>query len=130
MALALAGRARPPGCQSAARTTTRDSRVTPSVSLYDSRCLCRAWGTAVHQMLTPMTGCPGTNMRLCGLGVGCVWMNMVRTRPAVPMRRRERAGGRADGAGSAGWRRQVGDRGGMYCQDRPGSSDQVALDSS
>lgn len=32
--------------------------------------------------LTSMTGFPGTNMRLLGLGVGCVWMNMPRRGPA------------------------------------------------
>jgi hypothetical protein len=27
---------------------------------------------------SPITACPGTNIRLEGLGVGCVWMNMLR----------------------------------------------------
>ena len=47
-------------------------------------------GDCLTSLPTAMTCFPGTNMRLLGFGVGCVWMNMVRTEPTTHKREHNR----------------------------------------
>ncbi len=71
----------PPPC-TAAHTAPRKRRTSLLVRHPWAFLLTLPTARCVPVPLTSMTGLPGTNIRLLGLGVGCVWMNMLRREPA------------------------------------------------